>query len=78
MMSKWLPIESAPKDGENVMLYAPTENYEVCIGWYGDTTKKWFACGSEATASDGAGDWQTVYQPTHWMPLPAPPTDATP
>lgn len=59
----WQPIETAPPAWRIVILFIPREegNWEMRIGWI-----------------DGA-DWRSDLglfrgdQPTHWMPLPAPP-----
>lgn len=52
----WQPIATAPKDGENVLLWCGGP--EPVIGFW--------------NRRDGWGD----DFPTHWMPLPAPPTEA--
>jgi hypothetical protein len=59
-MNNWQPIETAPKDGTVVLIWSPSRG--ACAAW-----KK------------GRG-WHTepgvyhVSRPTHWMPLPDPPT----
>ena len=66
----WQPIENAPKD-EDVLV-----SYPLCVG--GPTigvfdSSGWF--------HERTGDCQyreTDAPPTHWMPLPAPSTDAAP
>lgn len=69
-MAEWKPIESAPQDGTEILLAdAATETI-----W----TDEWMATWK---ASDGTnGCWRQwpafadVAVPTHWMPLPDPPT----
>ncbi len=71
--SAWQPIETAPKDGEPFLgtyQWDDTGEWEVLrmcwidyAGRFGDATYAPFI------------DSQT--QPTHWMPLPAPPEKAT-
>ena len=65
-MIDWQPIETAPKDGEVVMLYWPTMSITAypATGFnhgdeYGWTLNSW-------------RDYGEVY-PTHWMPLPPAP-----
>ena len=71
-MSEWQPIETAPKDGEEVLLWlgAPWCRVEKAL-WF----NPWKAWVTEAPG-DGAdteryGIGSLV--PTHWMPLPQPP-----
>ena len=60
----WRDIESAPTDGRSVLVFCPRASdhgYErVRLTWRQDG--KW----------QGANN--TSWPPTHWMPLPAPPT----
>lgn len=58
----WQPIETAPKDGTEILVYAPGfcqtalwESYTFSEGW----------------VNDSSGNW--LNDPTHWMPLPEPP-----
>ena len=60
---EWQPIETAPKDGTPVLLWAlldwKDDLVPVC-GWYAQSSRKWLCHAA----------W---LNPTHWMPLPAPP-----
>lgn len=73
-MSEWQPIETAPKDGTDILLgYYPTwpgldlgkGSCEVAF-WHG-IKNTW--CGRVLLNADGH------FSPTHWMPLPPPPKD---
>jgi len=61
----WREIESAPMDGRSVLVFCPRASdhgYErIRLTWRKDG--KW----------QGANN--TSWPPTHWMPLPAPPTN---
>lgn len=54
----WMPIESAPEDGTEVLLYQP--NAGIQVSWYGYDTD-----------NEELGWYR--FSPTHWMPLPYPP-----
>lgn len=76
-MSEWMPIETAPKDGQLIVVWA------IEPGDYGytpDTTvvtvARWGYGGWRPTR--GGGRYDNGIQPTHWLPLPAPPTAARP
>lgn len=64
----WRPIDSAPKDGTPILCFTPDQSEFGFI----DTSKieiLWWA----------SDEWQNdcddvFFQPTHWMPLPNPPT----
>jgi len=76
---QWKPIETAPKD-HPILLYGgqPDHHHDDnhdhvnsqpkhVVGWWGHDTWRY-------TSYDSGfyGDW---IDPTHWMPLPAPPTE---
>lgn len=67
-MSEWQPIETAPKDGTNILVFTPKGKARagvVCgihCGWWTTLFDEW-------TTSDG----DCEMDPTHWMPLPEPP-----
>ena len=67
----WQPIDTAPKDGSRILAWEPGHAPYIAdfddYGWL--TTEDW--------AGDGTGYYIPVCEPTHWMPLPAPPRDAT-
>jgi alpha-galactosidase/6-phospho-beta-glucosidase family protein len=76
MMMEWQPISTAPKDGTRIDLwginhlhYAKPGQRRVNVGW--GTVRDWM--GNERD------DWQTWrsedFEPTHWMPIPKPPTE---
>ena len=66
----WQPIETAPKDGEMVLLWVP-DFHKVCTGWFCQATKLW--PDNEPFTEDG--EPCNVGLPTRWMPLPQPPGD---
>ena len=70
-MSGWKPIASAPKDGTEILVYAPWladdgERNITTVFWDGSD---WYLCqlGGHAESSEPDG------RPTHWMSLPSPP-----
>lgn len=73
-MDEWQPIKTAPKDGSEILLahansvwvdqWIPSTSYEVRNGEGGC----WMMC----------DQWTTPEIPSHWMPLPEPPTSKTP
>ena len=68
--SIWHPIETAPKDGQHLMLGMADEQY-VAEGYYDEAADAWFP----PLQSDTDMPDMRIY-PTHWMPLPAPPSRA--
>lgn len=63
MLSEWQPIETAPKEVKVIVwsqaIVCPCIAYRIEGQW-----------------ADSEGDWdlRDDEQPTHWMPLPEPPT----
>jgi len=69
-MTEWQPIETAPKDGTDILIYQPPEKIwglifeHVIYVCHFDGRGRW-------TESDG--ERYSNFKPTHWMPLPEPP-----
>jgi hypothetical protein len=57
MMTKWQPIETAPRDGTEILCF---DKYCVVMHWH-ELCKMWFT-------DDG-----NTGEPTHWMLLPEAP-----
>lgn len=62
--SKWLPIESAPRDGRDVLISCG-EGLRIAQFSYG----AWW------TGFDCYGNDKWTESATHWQPLPEPPHD---
>jgi hypothetical protein len=62
----WQPIETAPKEGE-YLVYMPAERHPIQVARYHPNVK--------VIGNVFAFD---LSPPTHWMPLPAPPTQEAP
>ena len=61
-VATWQPIETAPKDGTWIMTYCPAlsvASYPTVVFW----DDGWVPPGNDLSE----------VEPTHWMPLPAPP-----
>lgn len=71
---QWQPIETAPKDGEWVIIYDDQYRHShasyLISHWHG-SLKVW------AGRSNSQGRFATWDEATHWMPLPAPPEQGT-
>lgn len=63
---EWRPIETAPKDGTKLLLWAGNA---VVGQWYAKVV------GTPVWSVSWNGD---EFEPTHWMPLPEPPADFHP
>ena len=64
---EWQPIETAPKNGEWVLLYFP-HYAKSSVG-------KWRSPSPEYYQHWCIEGGVTPYDPTHWMPLPQPPKE---
>jgi hypothetical protein len=80
-MSDWQPIETAPKDGQMIILYP---NWRIVWWEFGDEEWMYDAVPIEMMNGEAViscrkepGPLYCRYandvQPTHWMPLPEPP-----
>ncbi|MBC9176780.1 DUF551 domain-containing protein [Pseudoroseomonas ludipueritiae] len=65
---QWLPIETAPRDGNNILVWPFTfanwagTHHVVTMAWFDDNLKGWSIIGTGM-----------IIHPTHWRPLPEPP-----
>ena len=75
-MSEWKPIETAPRDGTPILIFCPRNDRKpVCeAAWAYDYEG---APGHWTTPHGVKGRGYTILpeSPTHWMPLPSPPSD---
>lgn len=62
--SQWRPIESAPVD--KLILLAGAKRAAMVVGMHHSR---------DGWVIDAGSEWTSMYPPTHWMPLPAPPGD---
>lgn len=62
-MSKWKPIDTAPKDGTEVIGWGPSWDKPSLMEWDTLRNRGW------RNLSNGEKN------PTHWMPLPEPPKE---
>lgn len=75
----WQPIESAPRDGTQVLVWSDELYIKPYIAWWGVDQNAPEDGNEQEEWLTGDGDsWSTGYyytpcNPTHWMPLPAPP-----
>ena len=71
-MTEWQPIATAPKD-ETVLIYIPNDGWGIGVEI------------AHSSSDDPDGNWySSLYQggpidvdPTHWQPLPDPPSGDT-
>lgn len=76
-LSEWLPIKTAPKDGDAILIgwFTPSghgllsSEWNIRCAWWDKTEKGWT---DNAVNSWGYEEVQ-IYKPSHWMNVPAPP-----
>lgn len=75
-MSEWQPIETAPRDGTKVLLIVV--GYEPAVGAYYERGWDYQEEGDFVQEAHYTEWCETTgpWEPTHWMPLPAPPKEA--
>lgn len=67
---EWQPIETAPKDGSAILIGGIGGVDRARWGWEAPWIDGWWTDGHR---SDAEGP---DFTPTHWQPLPAPPSTA--
>lgn len=78
-MSSWQPINTAPKDGRNLLLFFPCFQYPIMICWWGEFTEDpddsgaWYEQYYPDGIGHGDGPISEQCDPTHWMELPEKP-----
>jgi hypothetical protein len=70
LKAKWQPIETAPKDGTEVLIYG--------LAWEDAQRGNYYAVaafldGAWRDSPEDVDDGWEMNSPTHWMPLPTPP-----
>ena len=71
-MSEWQSIETAPRDGKNILVALHFKNgkyWGLDIIWWNERWNEWESAGYDWRYADD--DDERI---THWMPLPEPPT----
>jgi hypothetical protein len=78
----WEPIETAPKDGSEILVFWMADFSHVggpltptcqVVAWMGKGEE---ACWVDPLGGSEEGLRPISGEPTHWMPLPDPPTEA--
>lgn len=68
LLNPWRPIEEAPKDGTEILVYTTDQSAWYVVFWDDEP-----GCPSHPWQTpDGISYHRDV--PTHWLPLPAPPS----
>lgn len=70
-MAEWQPIETAPKDGTPALLFSPYDEDMNCKGGLIWVSGGWGRAVINPYSWRGESNKEP---PTHWMPLPEPPT----
>lgn len=70
-LEPWQEIESAPKDGQSILVYFPQIGV-WCVSWETTPFADGFWCVYDNKSEPRPLRGWSV-DPTHWMPLPAPP-----
>lgn len=65
LRESWRPMDTAPRDGSEILIYDPREGYGVNQAKWDE----WAAAWVEVIEEHGR------FEPSRWMPLPAPPAD---
>lgn len=68
-VQQWQPIETAPKDGTKCLFFRMHEGGQIQTAWWKRGIMNEYGFGG-----DGWSYANTKFPPTHWMPLPPPPS----
>ena len=69
---EWMPIETAPRDVHILIAHHHKNKWRgaVRVGFFHSD----YNGHKDVVTEDGRAGWLIQPMPTHWMPLPAPPT----
>lgn len=68
-MSEWRPIETAPKDGTDILVCVRDTDICLVVDWDDEASRP----GWNWATLDGPHYHENLF--SHWMPLPAPPKE---
>lgn len=71
----WQPIETAPRDGTDILIYVQLSN-ECFVAYWHSRFSKLVRGDAWAFATLFGGRTAYTKEATHWMPLPEPPKAA--
>ena len=72
----WQPIETAPRDGTELLLYCPGAGVCYVGEWFTIPRVDYVDVGAglyKRVESISVAEWNAPSAPSHWMPLPGPP-----
>ena len=73
----WRPIETAPRDGTPILAYSAKAITEGKLSRTGGMDITWWRTEKDKRGYVGWGEFNDQFwPPTHWAPLPAPPTNS--
>ena len=67
-MSKWKPIDTAPKDGTLILTYSKNCRAEYAVSYWCEYDEEWLTDFRQKGAEQQVGA-------EYWMPLPKPPKE---
>jgi hypothetical protein len=67
----WQPIDTAPKDGTQILLWDP-DSRSANVGYWTDQYTKPFHALVRGDDANWDGGPEPIFDATHWMPLTAP------
>lgn len=71
----WRDIETAPKDGTEIVLFDANVKTPAIGEWMIDVA--WLNVGKKPGEAFAEPGWFPLETPTHWIPLPSPPVESS-